>query len=299
MGKYPGYFNMKGIIIVNPFGFPSEGVHQAERMKDEFDKLNIKTEIISNGFSRYYADENGIQSDFKNVDFAVFFDKDKYLSKALEKFGIKVFNSHDAIRVCDDKGDTYMALCNNGIKIPKTIFAPLCYKNEFELNFDYAKKIGKELGFPLIVKESYGSLGNGVHKVDNEAELYKKMLELKLKPHLYQEYFGKQKGTDVRIIVIGGKAVASMKRHNENDFRSNLARGGKGEVFDSPKSFLSIAEKCARVLGLTYCGVDLLFGNDNEPIVCEVNSNAFFSGIESVTGVNVAELYAKEIIKQL
>ena len=52
-------------------------------------------------------------------------------------------------------------------------------------------------------------------------------------------------------------------------------------------------------MGLDYCGVDLLYGDNNEPIVCEVNSHAFFGGIEKVTGVNVAKAYAKYILNKI
>ena len=59
------------------------------------------------------------------------------------------------------------------------------------------------------------------------------------------------------------------------------------------------AELAASVLGLDYCGVDLLYGESGEPIVCEVNSNAFFEGLEGATGVNVAKLYAEHIVKEI
>ena len=106
-------------------------------------------------------------------------------------------------------------------------------------------------------------------------------------------------GVDVRVIVIGGKTVASMERRNKDDFRSNVAQGGCGVKIDLPENFQIVAESCAEILGLDYCGVDLLYGNDGEPYVCEVNSNAFFGGIEEATGVNVAKLYAEHIIKTI
>ena len=90
-----------------------------------------------------------------------------------------------------------------------------------------------------------------------------------------------------------------MQRENEFDFRSNVAQGGKGTPIDLPPKFKETAEKCAKVLGLSYCGVDLLYGNDGEPYVCEVNSNAFISGIEKVTGFNVAKTYAEYILSCL
>ena len=125
------------------------------------------------------------------------------------------------------------------------------------------------------------------------------MNQVKLKPHLFQEYIPFKKGVDVRVIVIGGKAVACMERRNDNDYRSNVGQGGQGVKIELPESFKAVAENCAEILGLDYCGVDLLYGKDGEPIVCEVNSNAFFDGIESVSGVNVAKKYAEYIIKTI
>jgi ribosomal protein S6--L-glutamate ligase/gamma-F420-2:alpha-L-glutamate ligase len=63
--------------------------------------------------------------------------------------------------------------------------------------------------------------------------------------------------------------------------------------------FIETAEMVAKILNLDYCGVDLLFGENKEPFVCEVNSNAFIGGIEQATGVNVAKLYAEYIINNV
>jgi glutathione synthase/RimK-type ligase-like ATP-grasp enzyme len=45
--------------------------------------------------------------------------------------------------------------------------------------------------------------------------------------------------------------------------------------------------------------MDFLIDKDGTPILCEVNSNAFFKGFEKVTGINVAKKYAEFIIKDL
>ena len=118
-------------------------------------------------------------------------------------------------------------------------------------------------------------------------------------PHLYQEYIGNKFGEDIRVIVIGGKAVSSMRRKNDKDFRSNIALGGKGEKIELRKEYKDVAENCAKVLGLDYCGVDLLSGSNDEPIVCEVNSNAFFEEIENITKMNIAKAYCEYIIKKV
>ena len=285
-----------GIIVINPYLIPKESVFQAERLKEEFDLLNVSVQIVTDTFLQSKIENGKINSYLKDIDFAVYLDKDKYQSQILESLGIKLFNSHDAIRVCDDKGTTYLALVNKGVNLPKTIFGALCYNNDTPIDRAWAEKIAGELGFPLIVKESFGSMGKGVYLDKDFDELISIMQEVKLKPHIFQQYLGKKKGVDIRVIVIGGKAVCAMERKNESDFRSNVAQGGQGTKVDLTPEFKETAEKCACLLGLDYCGVDLIFGDNNQPYVCEVNSNAFISGIEKATGFNVAREYAKHII---
>lgn len=289
----------KGIIVINPYLIPKESVYQANRLKEEFEKLNVSVEIITDAFLQSLIVNDKLDSSLKQFQFAVYLDKDKYQSQILENLGIKVFNSHKAIRICDDKGLTYIALTNSGLRLPKTIFGALCYNDSQEIDKNWAQKISQQLGFPLIVKESFGSRGKGIYLVNNIDELVQTMNQVKLKPHLFQEYLDKKIGTDIRVIVIGGKAVCAMQRTNTNDFRSNIAQGGQGEKFELSCAFKECAEKCAQILGLDYCGVDLLFGNDNQPYVCEVNSNAFISSIEKITGFNVAKAYAQHIIQCL
>lgn len=295
--------SLTGKIVINPFGIPGQNVHQAKRLKEEFDKLGVSIEILPQAYLKFQIDENEIKNDLGKTDFVIFLDKDKYLSSMLEKSGVKLFNSHKAIRTCDDKGETYIALSNKGFNLPKTLFAPVCYRSECEVQAEYINNIEKELGYPVVVKSSYGSCGSGVFLAKDKLELESLLDKLKLTPHMCQEYLGKHCGKDVRVIVIGGKAVAGMIRSNENDFRSNIALGGSGQKIElNDKKYaelLTHAEGVAKALDLDYCGVDILFGNDNEPVICEVNSNAFFEGIESVTGINVAKKYAEYIIEKL
>ena len=290
---------IKGIIIVNPFGVPSGNLWQAERLKEEFFKLGVSVQIIRGGWKNSMLKDGCIKNEFEQFDFAVFLDKDKYLAASLFACGVKMFNNHTGIRLADDKGDTYFALANRGLNLPDTIFAPLCYRSGCSIDISDAEFVADKLSLPVIVKESYGSLGLGVHKADTVLQLWELMNQLKTKPHLYQRYLGAKKGTDIRIIVIGGKYFAAMKRINECDFRSNIACGGRGESFEPSSEFIAAAEKAAKILNLDYCGVDLLFGDDDSPYICEVNSNAFIKGIEDATGKNVAKAYAEYILNKI
>ena len=289
---------MKGLIFVNAYKVPKESVHFAERLQAEFLTLGVNTEIIYNGYAENLVQDGKIESGY-TADFAVFLDKDKYLSACLEKSGVRLFNSHNAIRTCDDKGETFIALSGKGLNLPDTIFAPVCYNQDLPIDEDGLKIIAKELGYPIIIKESFGSMGKGVYKADDFNGLKTVSEKLKTVPHVYQKYLPYKSGTDVRIIVIGGKFLCAMMRENKNDFRSNIALGGVGKAFTPNQKFIDTAEKCAKILGLDYCGVDLLFGKNGEPYVCEVNSNAFITEIERVTGVNVAKNYAEYIVKNV
>ena len=286
---------MKGAIIINAFFRPKESVRQAERMQKEFAKNGVKTEIISDGFLRSALIGGKIKTEI-DADFILFLDKDKYLSAELEKTGFRLFNRHSAIRACDDKGETYLKLSESGLNIPDTVFGALSYSADDEIPEAFADRIINRLNLPLIVKESFGSMGKGVYKADDIGSLIKIMNELKNRPHIFQKIVGSNIGEDIRVIVIGGKAIAAMRRKNKNDFRSNVALGGKTEAVDLSEDFIYAAERAAKILSLDYCGVDIL-DDAGSPYICEVNSNAFFEGIEMTTGVNIAALYADYIIK--
>ena len=290
---------MKGIIVINPFKVPLESVHFANRLKQEFDKRGVQVNIESDLFSKTSLNQTHFNYPLEQVDFCIYLDKDKYQSQILEKKGIKLFNSHNAIRVCDDKAQTYIALEGSGVKMPKTIFGALCYNPNAQIQTDWLDNVINQLGLPLVIKESYGSMGKGVYLVNTKQELVSVVESVKCKPHIFQQYISAKKGVDVRVIVIGGKAKCAIVRSNKNDFRSNVAQGGDAIAIDLEENFKKIAEKCAITLGLDYCGVDLLYGDDNEPIVCEVNSNAFIGGIEGATGFNVAGAYVEHVIESI
>jgi RimK family alpha-L-glutamate ligase len=236
----------------------------------------------------------------EGYSFAVYLDKDEYAAKALESI-MPIFNSADSIANCDDKFLTYMKLKDSGIPTPKTIPSSLCYS--FEVPQDkidkFVEYVESELSFPMVCKECYGSLGLQVYLIKNHQELsaiYRKLIGV---PHLYQKYIETSYGKDFRIFTIGGKCVAYMERINKNDFRSNIALGGKGYLVEPPKGFIPLAEKASKILGLDYAGVDIMIDKDNKPTLAEVNSNAFLSEIEAVSKVNVTKLLVEHILAKL
>lgn len=285
----------KGLILINAYSKLEHSLNQSKRLKEEFEKLGVAIDIRRNNCFFASIDDDGNTKADLDYDFCIYLDKDKYMSQMLEKAGLRVFNSHFSVQACDDKMTTSILLADNGIAMPQTLPGLLCYDSSETVNEDALDIVEQRLGYPVIIKTSYGSLGKGVHKADNREELRAIAENVKCKPHLFQKFIKSSYGRDIRVIVIGGKYVASMVRQSDNDFRSNLELGGCGTAIDAPEEVVRMCEKVARVLKLDYCGIDVLFGQDKY-YVCEVNSNAFFGGIESVTNMNIAKKYAEFII---
>lgn len=278
-------------IVVNAYIRNKSQIKQAERLAEELTLLGADCEIIKN-VSLAEIKDGRITA--INADVCIFLDKDRACAYLLEKKGIALFNKSQAIEICDDKMMTHIVLADYGISMPDTVYAPLCYYKDVTISDELINSV-EELGYPLVAKKCYGSLGADVNLIKDRTELFNFEQKNKLEAHFYQQFIGRG-GEDIRVIVIGGKYVCSMKRSNKNDFRSNIELGGVGEKFVADNELISLCEKVASIIGLDYCGIDILIDNAGRYFVCEVNSNAFFTEAERVCGVNIAKKYAEHII---
>ena len=220
-------------------------------------------------------------------DFILFWDKDIHLARRLESEGIRLFNSADAIEICDNKILTASALSGK-IATPKTIISPKTFEGVGYNSLIFVENATRVLGLPLIIKEAYGSFGAQVYLAKTLDEAKNIITSLGHKDFIMQEFISESIGRDVRVNVVGGKVVSAMERYNENDFRSNISNGGSMKKIVLTPEIEAIAIKAAEIIGLDFAGVDVLFGNDG-PIVCEVNSNPHFKSSLECTGVDMSE----------
>ena len=231
-------------------------------------------------------------------DFAIFWDKDIYLAERLENNGVRLFNSKRAVMLCDNKILMYQTLAQAGIRIPKTFIAPKTFEGLGYDDRSFLDAVEKEIGYPIVIKEAYGSFGEQVYLAEDRNAVNRIIDAIGYKDFLIQEFIASSKGRDVRINVVGDQAVVSMLRENKNDFRSNISSGGSGQKYEPESAYLDLAVKATKALGLDFAGVDILFGQDG-PILCEVNSNPQFGSTLKYTGVNLADIIADYIIKSL
>lgn len=240
-----------------------------------------------------------LNKNFSKPDFVLFWDKDIRLARQLEKLNIRVFNKADAIEQCNDKSITYLKLLNCGINMPKTIIAPMVYYPQDWQNTSFVKNAEEALCYPIVAKECYGSFGKQVFLCANRKELLEVINSFEKRPFLLQEFISASAGKDLRLQVVGNQLIATIMRYNENDFRTNITNGGKMKPFVPTNEQTEMALKACSILGLDFGGVDILFGKNNQPILCEVNSNAHFINLSNCTGINVADTIVKYVLKEI
>lgn len=241
---------------------------------------------------------SGITKWREKPDFVLFWDKDVRLAKMLEAEGFTLFNKADAIETCDDKALTFIKLKNTEIKMPKTFCAPMTFDKEYK-DYTFVLQIEGSIGYPFVIKENKGSFGEQVYLVKNYYEAVDKIKEIGHCDFIMQEFIENSKGRDVRIHVVGDKVVTAMERINTDDFRANITNGGKMRKYEPTKEQAEMALKVCQKLQLDFAGVDIMFGKNDEPVLCEVNSNAHFKNIFDCTGVNVADCIMEYIIKSI
>jgi ribosomal protein S6--L-glutamate ligase len=175
-------------------------------------------------------------------------------------------------------------LARAGVGIPKTIFT----RDGRELD-DLIDELGE---MPVVIKLARGTHGNGVVLAETKKAAKSVMQAFHVMDDdgtniLMQEFIRESAGEDIRVFIVNGKVVASMKRKGlDDDFRSNLHQGGEGTIAKLSEEERKCAQKAAKAMGLPVCGVDIM-RSDHGPLVLEVNSSPGF-GIEKVTGRNVA-----------
>lgn len=284
---------IKGLLITNAFLVTPKFREIYNMITAAFAARGISLDEKSNAEAALTIPDKEVRGRY---DFVLMWDKDVLLARHFENAGVRVFNSASAIEIADDKCKTAVALETSGLKMPKTYIAPFAYKSADYLSDAFISQLNKNIDFPCIMKQAKGSFGQQVYMVDDENEVIKLIERYDITEFLLQEIITSSIGCDCRIQTVGGKVVAAVKRiGREGDFRANVTNGGKMYKFDAPESFKKAAVTASEALKLDFCGVDILFGENGEPVICEVNSNAHFKNLYDATGINTAEKIADYI----
>lgn len=203
--------------------------------------------------------------------------------RQFEMQGVWTTSSSIAITRARDKLRAAQILTKAGIDTPKTFVS----RNTTDID-----ALLDHIGVPMIIKLATGTHGNGVVLADTKKAAKSALQAFYLYNEdgtniLLQEYVKESAGTDIRAFVVGSKVVASMQRQSlDDDFRSNLHKGGEGKIVKLTDEEKKIAVRAAKAMGLHIAGVDLM-RSSRGPLILEVNASPGF-GIERITGRNVA-----------
>lgn len=268
---------------------------QAELVKEAAERAGVHVELKKN----YEVMVNLDRKLEKQPDFIVFLDKDILLAQFLKNAGIPVFNDPAVIETCDNKAKQYLELAKHRIPMPETIIAPKVYPKFTIKDSGYYERVLAHLGLPMIIKEGHGSFGMKVYLIETEEQFYAKTEELRGVDFVFQKFIASSRGRDIRVNIVGGEIVAAMYRHSETDFRANITNGGAATEIELTEAQKTLAIRAAEAVGAEFAGVDLLFGENEEPLVCEVNAAAHIRNIFNVTGVNVADAMIAYILRKI
>lgn len=311
----------QGWLIVNEYLDTEKFLEIRKLFLSGAEKKNVKLTVYTN--ADFAVDLSGavVKSrafDEGEPEFIIFYDKDITLAAALEKMGYRLYNSADAISVCDSKVKTatriseYNLNCRGDeakILMPKTYKVPFTYENigiKDSYSFDFLEYVEKDLceagegalsgAYPMVIKESNSSFGMGVHLAGSREEAVKLICEYGNKECIIQEYLSYSSGRDYRLQMVSDKCVCAMMRSNENDFRANITNGGKMSEYKPTDEDLSLARSVMKCLKLDFAGIDIMHDKSGRTVFLEANSNAHFKNIYDLTGINAAEKMIEYIV---
>lgn len=287
---------MRGVFVSNAYLRGRKYSEPWEMLSSAAASMGIGLEQVTNaGIGAPVGDKEAVLERLGDPDFVLFWDKDIACARNLEVCGLRVFNSSDCIEVCDDKLLTHLALAERGVPSIETIGCPMSFSDYDDLSF--LDDAAERLGFPMVVKDRFGSFGMQVRLAHDMGSL-RGMFSGPYVPRILQGYV-ECSATDVRAEVVGGEVVESVIRHGpEGDFRSNTTIGGRMERHPIPEDERELAIRASEAVGADFCGVDIIRSGDG-PVVCEVNSNAHIRNLRECTGHDVSYDILAHIVREL
>ena len=159
--KIDGRYMKQGWLIVNEYLDTEKFLEIRKLFLSGAEKKNVKLTVYTN--ADFAVDLSGavVKSrafDEGEPEFIIFYDKDITLAAALEKMGYRLYNSADAISVCDSKVKTaeriakYNLNCRGDeakILMPKTYKVPFSYENigiKDSYSFEFLEFVERDLG---------------------------------------------------------------------------------------------------------------------------------------------------------
>jgi RimK family alpha-L-glutamate ligase len=150
-----------------------------------------------------------------------------------------------------------------------------------------------------VLKPLFGSQGKGLQRVGavDGVHVPLPVLDGEFGSLAYLQRFVPATGSpgfDWRVLVVGGRARAAMRRVSEH-WVHNVAQGARCETTPLLPALARLAEDAARSLDMDYAGVDILPEADGLQVI-EVNGVAAWQGLQRVTNFNIAQALVDDLL---
>ena len=270
-----------------------------------FDRLRteekmLKKEGLELGHDTFLLDAKTtkINTDSKKNDFdfgdvilqrCISYFRGLHFTACLEFLDVPVINTFQVASKCGNKLIISLLLKKHGVPTPKTYFS---------FSSDVALETLEKVGYPLVLKPVVGSWGRGVIPIKDKdtADSIIEMRELTDGTHdriYYLQELVKRPPRDIRTIMVGGQAVASMYRTSSGGFKTNIATGADPELCEITKEMEDLCIKASDAVGGGILGIDLMEDEKRGLVVHEINNTVEFKALSKVAKKNIP----KEIIE--
>ena len=202
----------------------------------------------------------------------------------LRESGYPVFNDARVIEHMVDKAMCGFLLARAGLPVPET----LSCESTKQAHLFVEKAVSR--GQKIVLKPLFGAQGQGLKLITQTADL--PAPETIGGVYHLQHYIGPQDpsdpGCDFRVMVIGNRAVAAMRRTGTH-WITNVRQGGRCQSVAPTGLLAELAIAAVKTLNADYAGVDVICDPQGKWHILEVNSIPAWKGLQTATSVTIAD----------
>jgi RimK family alpha-L-glutamate ligase len=273
------------------------------RLKEEAGKAGLTATVIGYRDLHFRLNDNGVEikyhgSELPRFETAIFrggtcltfAPQRNILIGCQEKTGTRIINRESCLRwPVLDKLTQHFIFSQANLPVISTEF--LGNKSELKEGIN---------GKTVIVKSIEGSRGRQVYKISDSRGMEEVLSKYRANRLIVQPFLST--GEDIRVVVVGGKAIGAMRRTaRPGTYLTSYSAGGIVQNYDLNRDAEAeeLAIKVAGAAETDFGGIDLMRDETGRWRVLEINRDCQFKGFEKVTGVNVAKAVIDYLINMV
>ncbi len=207
----------------------------------------------------------------------------------LQQAGVLVINSYQSLQIAESKALSSYLLAAYGFPVVDSMVT-----QDVNNALHYASRFDD-----VVVKILYGQLGQELYRFSELGEPREKIARLIEKyGSVMLQRFIESKGTDIRAFVVDDHVSAAIERTSATGWISNISKGAVARKIILSEDLRDMAIKATQVMGLDYCGIDMISQN-GVTYILELNGSPSWEGVQEVTGKKIADEIISSVLKKI